>query len=333
LQINPTKSFWGKDECECPGFIVNRCSMKPQPKKTEAIRQLQPPKNCKQLHRLIGMCDFCRDLHPKQSHMMSALTKISSKMVRCKWGEEQQKAFEELKRVFCKEVLLSYPNFNKPFDIHTDASDYQLGSVISQDGKPIAFYSRKLSNAQKNYTVAEKELLSIVETFKEFRTILLGQQLNAHADHQNLLCKAHANQRATRWRLLIEEHGPNLICLPGKKNVVADALSRLDKTNDNEPTTELNEGESLEKIFPQQAEDFLHMQPFAQFLSGAPKETFEFEAEHCSDKCLAECFASEPTQAEDECFPSECPLIQKEQQKDKDIHAKLSKKVHLNKPF
>ena len=67
-------------------------------------------------------------------------------------------AFHEVKRMVCKETLLTYPDWSKPFDIHTDASDFQLGAVISQDGKPIAFFSRKLNSAQKNYTVTEKRI-------------------------------------------------------------------------------------------------------------------------------------------------------------------------------
>ena len=66
-----------------------------------------------------------------------------------------------------RETLLAYPDFNKKFVIHTDASHYQLGGVISQDGKPIAFYSRKLKPEQTRYTTTERELLSIVETLKE----------------------------------------------------------------------------------------------------------------------------------------------------------------------
>ena len=76
-----------------------------------------------------------------------------------------------------RETLLAFPNFSKPFVIHTDASKLQLGAIISQDGKPIAFYSRKLNPAQTRYTTTERELLSIVETLKEFRNILLGQKL------------------------------------------------------------------------------------------------------------------------------------------------------------
>ena len=99
---------------------------------------------------------------------MAPLSLLLQKDVKYQWTAAQQAAFDELKRIIAKDTLLAYPKFNQPFDVHTDASDYQLGSVISQNNRPIAFYSCKLNKAQKNYTVAEKELLSIVETFKEF---------------------------------------------------------------------------------------------------------------------------------------------------------------------
>ena len=76
-----------------------------------------------------------------------------------------------------REVLLGYPDFNAPFEIHTDASKLQLGAVIYQKGKPIDSYSRKMNSAQQNYTTTEKELLSIVETLKELRNIILGHQI------------------------------------------------------------------------------------------------------------------------------------------------------------
>ena len=81
---------------------------------------------------------------------------------------------------------LAYLDFNAPFEIHTDASKLQIGAVISQKGKPIAFYSRKMNIAQQNYTTTEKELLSVVATIKEFRNILLGHQSAVYTDHKNL---------------------------------------------------------------------------------------------------------------------------------------------------
>ena len=107
--------------------------------------------------------------------------------------------FDKIKKLVSRETLLSYPDFNKPFEIHTDASKVQLGAVISQNNKPIAFYSRKLNPAQVNYTTTERELLSIVETLKEFRNILLGQQIKVYTDHQNLTYKTFNTERVMRW--------------------------------------------------------------------------------------------------------------------------------------
>jgi len=132
------------------------------------------------------------------------------------------------KRVIAKETLLAYPNFNKPFQIYTDASHYQLGAVVSQEGKPIAFYSRKLNPAQTRYTTMERELLSIVKTLKELRNILLGQQIEVFTDHNNLVCKHFNTERVMQWWLLFEEFGPKLTNVKGMNNAVADALSRLD---------------------------------------------------------------------------------------------------------
>ena len=89
----------------------------------------------------------------------------------------EQQAFDKVKQILSKETMLAFPDFNSPFVIHTDASKTQLGAVISQHKRPIAFYSRKLNPAQINYTTTERELLSIVETLKEFYNILLGQHI------------------------------------------------------------------------------------------------------------------------------------------------------------
>ena len=112
----------------------------------------------------------------------------------------------------------------KPFEIHTDASLHQIGAVIVQDNTPIAFYTRKLRNGQHNFTTTERELLAIVETLKEFRTILLGQKLKIFTDHKNLTFTQFNTERVMRWRMVLEEYNPELIYLKGEDNVVADTL-------------------------------------------------------------------------------------------------------------
>ena len=82
-------------------------------------------------------------------------------------------------------MLLAYPDFNAPFHIYMDASRNQIGAVISQNNKPITFYSRKMNNAQRNYTTTKKELLSIVATLKEFRNILLGHKIKVYTGHKD----------------------------------------------------------------------------------------------------------------------------------------------------
>ena len=122
----------------------------------------------------------------KHSEILAPLTAISSKNVKYNWKDEHQNSFDAIKRVIGREVLFAYPDFNAPFEIHTDASKLKIGAVISQKGKPIVFYSRNMNIAQQNYTTAEKELLSKVETLKEFRNILLGHQITVYTDYKKL---------------------------------------------------------------------------------------------------------------------------------------------------
>ena len=153
------------------------------------------------------------------------------------WQDKEQQAFEEIKVIISHKTLLSYPDFSKDFHIYTDSSDYQLGAVIMQNDRPLAFYSRKLNSAQKWYTTGKQELLSIVETLNKFKNILLGQKLIVHTDHKNLHYQKMSTNCIIWQRLLIEEFGPTFIHIKGKKNVIADALSQLDANfNEKLPT-------------------------------------------------------------------------------------------------
>ncbi len=90
-----------------------------------------------------------------------------------------------MKAAIAKEVVLAYPDFSKPFEIYTDASTMQLGAVITQDNRPIVFFSQKLSKTQSQYSVTEFELLAIVQTQKKFNGMLWGQSIKVYTDHKN----------------------------------------------------------------------------------------------------------------------------------------------------
>jgi len=157
------------------------------------------------------------------------LNKLGTKGKKWEWKEEHQLAFEQARAMVAKETMLSFPDFNEVFHIQADASTRQLGGVMSQNNRPLAFYTRQFNDAQCNYHTGEQELLSIVETLKEFRNILMGQRIVIHTDHLNLLYNKEASQRMIRWRQLLEEFGPREIRhVKGVKNLVADGLSRLD---------------------------------------------------------------------------------------------------------
>ena len=90
------------------------------------------------------------------------------------WAKECQIVFDDMKAIMIKDALIPYPKLGEAFDIHTDASDYQISEVVSQNSKPIAYYSRKFNTAQMKYIISAKELLAIVETLTNFLSMLLG---------------------------------------------------------------------------------------------------------------------------------------------------------------
>ena len=169
LKVNAKKSFFARGELEYLGYWVTRDGIQPVQKKVKAIMQIAEPKTKKELHSFIGIVNYYRDMWVRRSHILAPLAKLTSKTAKWEWTSEQRQAFLLAKKVIARQTMLAYPDFNKPFQIHTDASHLQLGAVISQDGKPIAFYSRKLNPAQTRYTTMERELLSIVETLKEYQ--------------------------------------------------------------------------------------------------------------------------------------------------------------------
>jgi hypothetical protein len=134
--------------------------------------------------------------------------------------------FVNVKAATAKETVLTYPDVLKSFEIYTNTSLMQLGAVITQDNKPIAFFSRKLSKMQQKYSVTEIKLLAIVETLKEFKGMLWGQDIKVYTNHKNLIRDALGltSDRVYCWLLLLEGYAPEIIYINGIHNTVADAI-------------------------------------------------------------------------------------------------------------
>ena len=190
------------------------------------------------------MINFYKDLYKGRSKILAPLTALTGKGTKFKWEKEHQAAFDEMKARLAQDTLVSFPAYGERFDVHTDASEQQIGGIGSQNNKPFGFFSRKFNLAQFKYPTTEQELLAIVETLKYFKGILLGQQIRVYTDHKNLTFdnSPFSNDRVLRQRLVLEEYGAELVYIKGEKNTAADALSLL-------PTTEkeLDEG-SIEPL-------------------------------------------------------------------------------------
>ncbi len=156
---------------------------------------------------------------PLSPHWLESVVRLKSpspkepKLVPWYWAEVHQKALDDVKATIAKEVVLAYPYFDKVFEIYTDASTKQLGSVMTQSNRSLAFFSRKLSVQQQKYSVTKIELLAIVETLKDFKSMLWGQHIKVYTDHKNLTWDALSltSNHVYWWRLILKEYGPEIV--------------------------------------------------------------------------------------------------------------------------
>jgi hypothetical protein len=138
-----------------------------------------------------------------------------------------QQVFDKMHLLMAADTLAAHLNHNKRFDVYTDASDFQLGACIIQEGRPAAYFLQKLTKSQQNYTTMEKEMLSIIATLEEFQSMLLSANIHVFTDHKNLTFDTLKTQRVLRWRTKIKEFSPILHYIEGPRNILANNLSRF----------------------------------------------------------------------------------------------------------
>ncbi|KAH9272529.1 hypothetical protein BASA83_005339 [Batrachochytrium salamandrivorans] len=162
--------------------------------------------------------------------------KLLKKDVPFSWGPEQEASFKKLKEAFAQPGFLAHPNDEQPFILETDASDFAISGVLHQHDqtntlRPVAFYSRQMNNAERNYDIYDKELLAVVESFKHWRHLLQGglHPVTVLCDHKNLeyfMSTKKLTRRQARWSLELSEYAFTITHRPGKLNGRADSLSR-----------------------------------------------------------------------------------------------------------
>jgi hypothetical protein len=185
--------------------------------------------NATKLRMIIGCVNYYFDMWPSHAHILKTLTDQSGlkKRAPIKQTDEMQQAFDKMRLHVAADTLAAYPDHNKRFNVYTDASDFQLGACIIQERRPVAYFARKLTKSQRNYTTIEKEMLSIIATLKEFRIMLLGANIHDFTNHKNLMFDTLKSQCVLCWHAKYEEFSPMLHYTKGPHNILANNLSRL----------------------------------------------------------------------------------------------------------
>lgn len=187
LKLQPQKCHFLKTEIIYLGHKCSKDGCEPDPDKTKAIQSIKPPKSVKEIQSFLGIANYYRRFIPNFAKIAIPLVKLTRKETPFNWDEECAQAFENLKKTLISDAVLSFPDFSKPFEISTDASNEALGAVLSQDAKPIAFASKTLNLTESKYSTIEKELLGVVWGVKKFRCYVYGQEFTVFTDHKPLL--------------------------------------------------------------------------------------------------------------------------------------------------
>ncbi|KAK8675809.1 hypothetical protein V6N13_033872 [Hibiscus sabdariffa] len=221
--------------CNAPGIEVDKA-------KVDVIANLPYPTNVREVRSFLGHAGFYRRFIKDFSKIALPLTNLLQKEVQFEFGKECKEAFDKLKDLLTSAPIIRSPQWDLPFEIMCDVSNYAVGAVLGQrvDNRSHVIYyaSHSLNAAQCNYSTTEKELLSIVFALEKFRTYVLGSEIIVYSDHaalRYLLAKKESKPRLIRWIILLQEFNLKIKDRKGVENSVADHLSRLVKEEDDLP--------------------------------------------------------------------------------------------------
>jgi hypothetical protein len=234
---HPDKCEFFQREVSFLGHMVSERGVAVQQHKVKSIQGWPALTTRTEVRSFLGMTGYYRKFIEKYSEMALPLTRLTQEDVRFTWGEAEQTAFDRLKEKLSSAEVLAHPDPQRQYIVHTDASEFAIAGVLSQEQKdgsvrPVAYYSRKMSGAETRYSsIYEKELLALVRAVEQWRCYLEG---NVHpvlllTDHKGLTwlnSTAELSGRQARWVEKLAELEYKVTHVAGADNVVADALSR-----------------------------------------------------------------------------------------------------------
>lgn len=229
LYAKKEKCSFAKEEVEFLGHRIGAGRIKMDEGKVAAIRDWKEPGNVSQLRSFLGLANYYRKFVKGYSDIATPLTNLTKKDHKWDWSCECQKAFEELKGRMMDQPVLALPNYELPYEVHTDASDFAIGGVIMQNGHPIAFESRKLNDTERRYSVHEKEMTAVVHCLRLWRHYLLGSHFTVKTDNvatTYFQTQKKLTPKQARWQEFLAEFDFTMEYKAGTTNTVADALSR-----------------------------------------------------------------------------------------------------------
>ena len=192
IWLQPEKFCFQVQEVKYCGHIFTSGGLKPDPEKIRAITSMARPETKQEVRRYIGMVNYLAHFLPRLSDLAEPLRTLMKDGVMFMWNERTQKAFQLIQEALVAAPVLRFFNPSRETVLQCDASSTGLGAALLQDGQPVAFASRALSQSERNYAQIEKELLAIVFGFTGFRQYVYGRKVTVDSDHkplQSLYCK------------------------------------------------------------------------------------------------------------------------------------------------